>query len=95
MRTIKPLLAALALACLPGCVHYSHTAANGDRTHFLAFMVKGDASKVSSAVTYTGTNYTRAVGLGAVKGESEVDKLSIMAEAVARGVASGANPVKP
>ncbi len=84
-----------AAACLlSGCVRYSHTAVTGDKTTFTAFCVKAEASKVTSDTTTQGTNYTRKVSLGSVKGESDVDKLSAMAEAMARGVATGVNPAK-
>ena len=77
-----------------GCVHYHHVATNGDQTSFSSFLVKGDASKVVSDTKAEGTNYARKVSIGALAGESDVDKLSVLAEAIARGVATGANPVK-
>lgn len=91
------LCAALALAA-NGCVRYQHRSALGDVTTFQAFAVKGDASKVfskTSTIDAYGTNYHREVGIGSIKGETELEKMSGIFEAVARGLATGANPVKP
>ncbi len=88
--------AALAAgACLlGGCVRYSHTTLTGERTSFTGFLIRGEASKISTDTTSTGTNYTRKVSLGSLKGETEMDKMNGLAESIARGVASGANPAK-
>lgn len=90
------LLTALAVG-LCGCMTYSHTSQTGERTSVTAFLVRGDASNVKTETRTTdsfGTNYSRSVSLGSLKGETELDKLAGMAEAIARGVATGANPAK-
>lgn len=94
---MKRLPIFLALALCGGCVSYRHTSPGGDQTSFRAFLIKGDASKVATHTAIRdsfGTNYDRTVSIGALKGESDVDKLATLAEAVARGLATGANPVK-
>lgn len=95
---MKALILLAALALLPGCMSYKHTGPNGETTSVSAFLIKGEASKIHTASRQTdgfGTNYFREVSLGSLKGETEIEKLSGLAEAIARGVATGANPVKP
>ncbi len=98
---VKGLMTALAVAVgtasLAGCVRYRHTAANGDETRFSAFLVKGEASKIAAHTTQRdagGTNYARTVTVGNVKGETDSEAVAGLAEAIARGVATGANPAK-
>lgn len=78
------LLSCLLLLLCPGCVRYRHVAANGDRTTFTGFAISGEASKVESDTTYTGTNLVRTVRLGSVKGQGQAELLSALLEAAIR-----------
>jgi hypothetical protein len=78
------LLSCLLLLLCSGCVRYRHVSANGDRTTFTGFAISGEASKVESDTAYTGTNFVRAVRLGAVKGQTQTELMAALLEAAIR-----------
>lgn len=56
---------------------------------FSSRFVRGEADKLTEAVTQSGTNYTRRTSIGKVVGESELDKVPSIVEATAAGVTRG------
>lgn len=93
-------LALVAAACSvgAGCVSRDFTRYTADgkpwsRDRIRFFLVRGEASNVRERVKETKQgDYERDVSIGAVKGETETDKLAAVAGAVAEGAARGAKP---
>jgi hypothetical protein len=93
-------LALVAALCSlgAGCVSRDFTRYNSDgklwsRDRIRFFLVRGEATKVREKVTESREgDYERDVSIGAVRGETETDKLAQVAGAVAEGAARGAKP---
>lgn len=62
-----------------------------------AFMVRGEVTQLKEEVSEThGGDYKRKVSLGALKGETETDKIAELVKAAVQGAVSGAaNAVVP
>jgi hypothetical protein len=97
MKRFALLLAPCSLM-LVGCVSRDFTRYSADgkpwsRDSIRFFLVRGEASNVRERVKETSKgDYERDVSIGAVKGETETDKLATVAGAVAEGAARGAKP---
>jgi len=87
----------IACAC-SGCLTRSVTRYNAagkpwSTDTITAFMVRGEVSKLNETVEETAKgDYKRHVLIGALKGETETDKVAAIAESIARGVATGVKP---
>ena len=82
----------VGVAALCGCASYKHERVLADggseTTQFRSALMFGKAASVRSSTK--DTNYNRTVSVGSIEGGTEVEKLAGMAEAIARGVVSGA-----
>jgi hypothetical protein len=91
-------LALVASLCSVGCVsrdftRYTDEGKLWSRDRITFFLVRGDASNVRERVKETSSgDYERGVSIGAIKGETETDKVAALAAAVAEGVVRGAKP---
>lgn len=97
MKRFALILAPCSLLFV-GCVTRDLTRYNAEgkpwsRDRIRFFLVRGEASNVRERVKETAKgDYERDVTIGAVKGETETDKLATVAGAVAEGAARGAKP---
>jgi hypothetical protein len=93
MLAILVALAAVGLfiiAGLSGCASYRHTSPDGEETCFRSCLMSAQATAIASKTTKAGTNYTRAVEVGSLAGQSEVEKLAPIAERIAAAATAGA-----
>lgn len=90
------IAAVLSLLMLTGCASYTHTRelADGKRekTSFRAFLIWGNAAKITSKTLDSSTNYSRTMSVGSLQGGTEAEKINGIAEAIASGVAKGLKP---
>lgn len=95
MKTRLILLSLLSLS-LAGCITRDNTRYGADgkpwsRDKVTFFMVRGEATKVSERVKETDEgDYERTVTIGAIKGESELDKLGPIIDAAVKAAVQAA-----
>lgn len=95
---MKSLILLLLILSSAGCITRDNTRYNAEgkpwsRDKVTFFLVRGEASKVHETVTETKAgDYSRDVNIGAVKGETETDKLKDLIAAAVEAAVRGAKP---
>jgi hypothetical protein len=91
---MKNLLALSILVMSCGCASYTHTRelADGKKetTKFRAFLVWGNAAKVTSKTIDSTNTYSRTTSVGSIQGGTEAEKLSTIIEGAVAGALKGA-----
>lgn len=96
MKRYYWLILFLSSLLFAGCLTRETTRYNAkgepwSKDRVTAFMVRGEVSALKEDVTETADgDYHRKVSLGALKGDTETDKLAAVAEAAAKGAVQGA-----